>query len=245
MKASFLIHAELRLFKHRVKSAREIIARALAIKGAVPYVATSGGKDSTVVLDLVRKQGARTVAIWADDEWHLPETLEYISGLENCIHIASEINPTEWFTTWRDRDELPEGTEWVDAAERGLQTYAQRNAYNVAFIGLRQGENAHRRLFLRTYGPLFFAKKDTCWQCNPIHNWSVMDVWAYIASRKLEYNRAYDRLSEIGVPLERQRIGPLAHRDVVGFGQLAILKRGWPELFNRFAAEFPEARGYV
>ena len=52
-------------------------------------------------------------------------------------------------------------------------------------------------------------------------------------------------MSEIGVPLEQQRIGPLAVDSVLGYGQLAILKRGWPDVFNRYAARHPEARNYV
>ena len=83
------------------------------------------------------------------------------------------------------------------------------------------------------------------WQCNPIAHWTVMDVWAYIHIHAIAYNKAYDILTALRVPLDEQRIGALAQRTVLGYGQLEILKRGWPDLFNRFAARFPEARAYV
>ena len=70
-------------------------------------------------------------------------------------------------------------------------------------------------------------------------------MWAYIVSTDLDYNKAYDRLEQLGVDPEHQRIGPLATKSVLRYGQLAILKRGWPDLFNRFAAAHPEALNYV
>ena len=83
------------------------------------------------------------------------------------------------------------------------------------------------------------------WHCNPIHDWTWRDVWAYIVSQGLGYNRAYDRLEEMGIEPERQRIGPLAVERALGYGQVAILKRGWPELYNRFVAAHPEASQYT
>ncbi len=73
----------------------------------------------------------------------------------------------------------------------------------------------------------------------------MRDVWAYIVSNNVSYNAAYDRLAEIGVPLAQQRIGPLAVERVLGYGQIALLKRGWPELWNRYAERYPEVRAYV
>jgi 3'-phosphoadenosine 5'-phosphosulfate sulfotransferase (PAPS reductase)/FAD synthetase len=99
-------------------------------------------------------------------------------------------------------------------------------------------------MHLRTLGPLFFAQSDQFWHCNPIHQWSWKDVWAYIYSNEVDYNRAYDRLDEIGVEPEHQRIGPLAVERVLSFGQLVILKRGWPDLYNKFCDKYPEARLY-
>jgi len=100
-------------------------------------------------------------------------------------------------------------------------------------------------MHLRKFGPLYFAKKHDIWQCNPIHNWTWRDVWAYTLSEDLLYNRAYDKLEEMGIEPLYQRIGPLAVEAVLGYGQIAILKRGWPELFDRFAAKYPEARSYT
>lgn len=229
-----LLHARTKIFHIRLESARIIVEKALDLD-LRPYVSFSGGKDSTVVFNLVLEQKPDIVGVWSDDEWFLPETLEYVRRMQalcNIHQIRTQTRHAEWFAS---------AGEWLD-----LPHYAKKQLRcNLTFLGLRQEENSQRKLHLRKFGPLFFAENDDCWHCNPIHNWSVMDVWAFIYSNGLDYNRAYDRLTEIGIPLERQRIGPLAVERVLGYGQLAILKRGWPDLFNRFAEKYPEARGYT
>lgn len=229
-KLAAILHAKTRQFAYRVKQARRIIEQAWR---ACPtwYVALSGGKDSTAVFDLA----GDVPAVFSDDEWWLPETEQYIKRLQaagrDVRWVRTNAHHAEWFET---------SGEWD-----GIPHYAREQGWNGVFLGLREDESSARRVHLRMQGPLFFAKSDGAWHCNPIAKWSVMDVWAYIVSRNLDYNRAYDRLSEIGVPLARQRIGPLAVERALGYGMIAILKRGWPDLYNRFVEKYPEARAYV
>jgi len=228
------LHARTRLFSLRVKQANELIASALA-KDAIPHVALSGGKDSTIVFEMVEKQYPGIAAVWSDDEWWLPETLEYIQRLQMRGDDVRQIRTNDEHADWFK----------VSGDFNGIQDYARQQGWGLTFLGLRQEESTIRKIHLRKYGALFLAKSDGLWHCNPIHNWTWRDVWAYIVSRELDYNKAYDKLEQLGVQPERQRLGPLAVERVLGYGQLAILKQGWPELFNRFAAEFPEARSYI
>jgi 3'-phosphoadenosine 5'-phosphosulfate sulfotransferase (PAPS reductase)/FAD synthetase len=239
------LRARTRIYQGRLANARRIVARAITTSQS-GYIALSGGKDSTVVMDLVHSQAPDVPCVFSDDEWNFPETLDYI-GRMRCARIAATIKHAEWFTSWANgADDIPEGTIWVDAPKNnGLQTYAKEKGYDLVYLGLRQEENNIRRMHLRVNGPLFLAQKDQTWHCNPIHDWIWQDVWAYIVSNNLDYNRAYDRLEEMGVEPQYQRIGPFAVERVLGYGQMAILKRGWPELFNYFAAEHPKAREYV
>lgn len=228
------LHAQLGAFHHTVNAAHVCVERALS-QGGTWYVALSGGKDSTCVLALVRAIDPACPAIYFDDEWELPETTAYLHDVPNLMRIKTRTKHCDWFTGNKDMIDAPvSGAAW--AAEHG---------YTGCFLGLRMDENTHRRLYLKKHGTCHFAYGVGVWQCNPIANWSVRDVWAYIHANGLLYNRAYDQLVRIGVPLEAQRIGPFANARALGYGQLAILRRGWPDLYNAFAAAHPEARGDV
>jgi 3'-phosphoadenosine 5'-phosphosulfate sulfotransferase (PAPS reductase)/FAD synthetase len=226
-----LLYARLPEHRYRVAQAERIVHEALE-RMHVPYVAYSAGKDSEVVNDIVRRAAPDTIAIYGDDEWKLPETEARIARMPNLRCIPMRVQHAEWFTAHEDLD-APAPT-W--AAELG---------YDGCFLGLRADENVRRRLLIRTRGATFYNERRRIWTCCPIAAWSVRDVWSYILSRGILYNAAYDVLDRLGIPLAQQRIGPFAVERVLGRGQLAILKRGWPELFNRFIARYPEARSYV
>jgi len=229
-----LLHARTKPYRYKVESAQRIIAKALDVSDS-PYVALSGGKDSTVVFDLVACQYRVVPAIWSDDEYYLPETGQYIKRLQGRWHDVRQIRTNckhaEFFETRGDFD--------------SLQDYAKQQNFSLCFLGLRQEENSVRRTHLRKNGPLFFAKSEKMWHCNPIHDWTARDVWAYIDSNAVDYNHAYDKLCEIGIDIEYQRIGPLAVERVLGYGQIAILKKCWPDVYHKFLEKHPEAANYV
>lgn len=229
-----ILHAKTSSYRRKLRSARGIVHQAVSL-GEPSYVALSGGKDSTVVYNLARECWPEIPAVWSDDEWWLPETLEYIHRLQaaglDVRQIRTNARHTDWFTIQGDFDGIPD--------------YAHRQGWRLCYLGLRQEESSARQVHLRRFGALFFAQVDQTWHCNPIHDWSWRDVWGYIVSEGLDYNRAYDRLEEIGVEPEYQRIGPLAVERALSYGQLMILKRGWPELYNQFVAKYPEARQYT
>lgn len=233
LKEIALLHASTREYKNKLRQAREIVKQAHdhPLQG---YVALSGGKDSTVVYALARELEPNIPAVWSDDEWWLPETMEYIQRLQSigldARQIRTNAKHTDWFTIQGDYNGIPD--------------YARQQGWELCYLGLRQEESSARRVHLRTMGPLFLAKSDDFWHCNPIHNWTWRDVWAFIYSMGVDYNHAYDRLEQLGIEPQNQRIGPLAVERVLGFGQLAILKRGWPDLYNRFCARYPAARSY-
>lgn len=245
-KLLFELHAKTPRFRRMVRTAQETITDALTHMRHA-YIAFSGGKDSSALLHLVRALAPAIPAVWSDDEWNLPETLTLIEQIPNLHRIAARVQHAEWFKSWdTDTPDLPAGTIWVDApANDGLQTFAKQQGYDGALIGLRADENSRRRQHLKRYGTLHYTDKHGVWQCNPLAWWSDMDVWAYIHVNAVPYSAAYDKLAALGVPMARWRTGPLAQGRVLGYGQLAILKRGWPDLYNRFVARYPEASTYV
>jgi len=243
LRERFELYGRLDQHRRRVKQARDIVARALDTCGNW-YVAFSGGKDSTCVLTLVREQAPRTVAACSVPEFTLPETAAYLENVPNLERVASgSDHETGWAVNWAGPEDVPAHIRWIGARGSTLPNYGL--ALSNVFLGLREEESSARSAHLRSQGVLFFSKKGQGWHCSPLAKWTVEDVWAYILGEGLDYNHAYDRMSEIGVPLEQQRIGPFAVDRVLGYGPLAILKRGWPDVFNAYAALYPEARQFV
>lgn len=232
-RAGYLAHAHSSAFVRKLAHSEHVVSEWLSLC-TWPYISYSAGKDSQVVMDLVRRQRPSVPAIYHDDEWELPETTEIVTATPHLTRIATRVRHSEWFV-------VNEGSE----ESGGTGDWAARRGYDGAAIGLRADESRDRKVHIRAYGELFRAERRRVCQCYPLAWWTTRDVWAYILSREIPYNRAYDRLAEIGVDPQRRRIGPLAVSGAMERGQMAILKRGWPELYERFAERYPEAKGYV
>ena len=247
-RAACLAHATTPAFVRRVAEASAVIA-AMRAAGRRPYVAVSGGKDSAVALHLVRAQVPEAPAVHSDDEWLLPETEAYLATIPGLVRLARRRQHADWFTAWAAGRPavLPPGTEWIERLEHdsAMGTWARAHGCDTAVIGLRAEEAGHRRVHL-AQGPLCrWVAARGMWHAYPLAWWRTRDVWAYLLSRGVPYNAAYDRMRALGWAERDQRIGPFAVEAVVAQGQLARLREGWPAVFAAFAARYPEARGYA
>lgn len=245
------LHAQLKCHKVAIEKARRIIAAALAAHS--PWaISFSGGKDSTVLLHLVREQVPGTMAVFVDSGAEYPETLEFVALIPNIITIHPAMGILDMYreTGMFGAKAKTPGTHWKSGTitetmiRAPLEWGAEMYGYIGNFTGLRAEESAGRAA-LSGAKRRVWRQASGLWRCEPLMHFAVADVWAYIATHGLIYNAIYDRLQELGVPRERQRVASYAGGSVIGRGRWAVLKRGWPDLFNRFAAEFPEARCYT
>lgn len=240
-----LLRAKTPDYRCAVKRAGQLIHEALE-HSETWYIALSGGKDSTVVLDLVRAAAPDVPAVISIHKWRLPETTDYLKRIADLHYVASgSDHATGWALNWNSKEEAEREFPGIPWFERDADRQSFGRGEGGCFLGLRKDENSYRRMNLGSLGALHRSALHAKWLCSPIADWSTLDVWAYIHSCDLDYNRAYDVMERIGVPLERQRVGPLAVERALGYGQLAILKRGWPGLWNEYAAAHPKARAYA
>lgn len=56
------------------------------------YVSFSGGKDSTVLLDLVRKDFPNIPAVFVDTGLEYPEIRDFVRGFENVVWLKPKMN---------------------------------------------------------------------------------------------------------------------------------------------------------
>lgn len=244
-RAGYLAHARTPGFCRRVERALGVVEDWLT-RARRPYVAFSGGKDSSAVLHLVRSLAPDVPAVHSRADWELPETRQLLAATPGLVEIAGVNRHAEWYTAWEDSEAIPPGVVRVEVEGNSVSnSWARANGYDGAAIGLREQENNYRRVHLRSRGEVAWVESRAAWHCYPVARWATRDVWAYLLSQGVPYNRAYDRLSELGVPPDAQRVGPFANQRAMTYGQLALLKQGWPDLFEAFARAHPEARRYA
>lgn len=242
------LHALLRAHQCAEERARQIISQALQ-KAKHPYIAFSTGKDSVVLADLVWEQDRNVPAVYFDADCAFPESkallTRYVGAGKPILHW-----PCEPFFETLHRVGGPSSARCEvetmrSTVYRPIKSLLKEYDFDGAFIGLRAEESKQRRDLLSRRGQLFWQKRDALWECLPIGHFTYMDVWASIVAHNLDYCAVYDKLMELGVLPEDCRLSYWAGETKQRWGRWAILKRGWPELFNRFAAEFPEVRNYI
>jgi phosphoadenosine phosphosulfate reductase len=230
-KAGFMAHAQTDGFQRKVDHALDIIRLA-----PPPYVAFSGGKDSLVALALARQIYKYPTAMWCDDELEYPEQETYIPDV--CAHMGVDLvvmqggsTHADWFRPWTDTPFWRQPSPYMIWDDRHPSWWAMEHGYEATILGLRRDESIKRRLYLSKKHEVYQVKTGMV-MCHPIAGWTLNDIWAAIVAWNLTYNPVYDRLTEIGVPLSKQRVGPLP------LSNAGHLREGWPEMYSRLVARY-------
>ena len=179
----------------KINSANELIKKSLEISEN-PKIAFSGGKDSLVVLDLVRKFN-NINAVFCNTKVEYKETIQFVNTIEN----VTELTPIKGFWTCAKEYGLP--TRKSEAKRHGnycclflkekpATEYYKKENVDLIFTGLTSSESRNRMMLFKRMGPYYFAKTEKLYKCHPIYDWSESDVWNYIKLKKLPYNSIYD-----------------------------------------------------
>lgn len=183
------------------------------------YLAYSGGKDSTVLLDLARRSGVKFDAHYNLTTVDPPELVYFIRTQPDVVV------------------ESPEKTMWDLIVEKRMPpTQLVRYCCEV----LKEGGGVDRRVLtgVRAAESSKRKKRQQVERCmrngnktyvHPIFYWSDADVWEYIRSRNLPYCSLYDegfkRLGCICCPMGREK------------GQLRDAER-WPKFKAQYIRTF-------
>ena len=181
----------------KVNKAIEIIQKYKPPEGY--HVAFSGGKDSVVVYDLVKKTRVKHKAYFCVTTVDPPELLKFIK--QNYPEVIWLRPKKSMYKLIQDRG-LPIRSRPGKQGRfccKELKEYAGDNQTIVT--GIRWAESNSRKC-------REFYEKDTRknkWYVNPIIDWQEWEVWEYIEKNKLPvcelYDQGFNRIGCIGCPM--------------------------------------------
>jgi phosphoadenosine phosphosulfate reductase len=153
-------------------------------------VAASFGKDSIVLLHMLREIRPDLDVVYLNTGYDFPETVEFIQKLERqwklrLIEFSPRISVEEQERTlgadlFNTDPGRCCGIRKVEPMARALRNY------DAWITGLRRDETEHRKNIR------VVEVADTLVKVNPLAAWTAEDIWKYIRSNNVPYNPLYD-----------------------------------------------------
>lgn len=164
------------------------------------YVSFSGGKDSPVTSSLVmRALGTEEILhIYGNTTLEFPSTLEYIKLFRKEHRktplITAENKDKDFYSLCEQLGPTSRVMRWcctifkTGAIQRKIHSMFKRNKRVLTFYGIRRSESNTRNKYDRESDGAKIAVQKTV---SPIIDWYDFDIWLYLLSNKISFNKAY------------------------------------------------------
>lgn len=240
--------ASTRAFARRVEAARDILRRGATLGPCA--VCVSWGKDSLALAHLALDTLGAKVPLFHMAGTPMPGYEESVAYFHEraTVHTLPAPKTLDETIAWCQSVGLPhertqsEQKRVVQAIKRDRGTeWAMDHGIAVQVLGMRIDEGGPRARLLRKRGPTY-QTGDGLWKCNPLAWWSSKDVWAYIASHRIPYNRRIYDAETHGQTRETIRNTSWLSTDGAEDGRIAWLAFHFPEEYALLAGHFPQVR---
>lgn len=164
------------------------------------FVSFSGGKDSTVVHDLVIKalSNPNIIHIFGDTTLEFPITMDYIRRFKkDNNHIAMLVaknKDNKFMDICKIAGPPSRVMRWcctffkTGAISKKINSVFKNKKKLLTFYGIRRSESTSRSKYDRESESPKIAKQKVA---SPIIDWNDFDIWLYILSTKIDFNDAY------------------------------------------------------
>jgi 3'-phosphoadenosine 5'-phosphosulfate sulfotransferase (PAPS reductase)/FAD synthetase len=221
---SFQLWAGTQGYAERIGEAEAAVEEALH-SFCRPYIAFSGGKDSSVMTHMVlRSSPEATVFHWDYGPYYIPRWLRD-EFLNNARALGARNIRVE--TSGLYLKEKRDARNVIGRILIGKLGPQMRKEYDSCFLGLRAEEGVKRRV--RTKNPY----EDDLGITNifPVRGLTWRDVWAYLVSRGLPYASIYDRYGPV-IGWDKVRLVTFFDREFEHFGSPILDGVLMPEFKN-------------
>jgi 3'-phosphoadenosine 5'-phosphosulfate sulfotransferase (PAPS reductase)/FAD synthetase len=237
------------------------------------FLSWSGGKDSTVVVDLARQVDPHVPVVFFDSGLQFPETIRYLEDLAerwrlNYQVIAADPDLLTVLIAGGGFDHQAVdrrlGGHLADIMITGPAAEAHCRHGPGSLWGVRAEESHGRKMLYRRalgaetaaqqqrsreavraeYGGVV-SRADGTITYGPIWDWQRSHVFGYLAGRGIEPNPLYRKLAELGVPEQQIRVDSIIDASKLSNGHIAWLQKGWPDLFDRLSRALPRLHEWV
>lgn len=183
------------VYKRRVARAREWIRRALELCHS-PYVAWSvGGKDSSVMLDLVLEQSPieARVLVSGETRYLFPEFNGIIEWWQRKHGNKLMVSLIETDRVWSSNMAFDEQRK---AGRNDIMNLLPTEAHDLVFLGLRDKESnrrelANKRGIIRRYAQSRKKNIRGTYVCVPIAKLTTRDIAAYTVTNQIPVFNVY------------------------------------------------------
>ena len=219
-------------------------------------ISFSGGKDSTVTADLVVKalSDPSIVHIFGDTTLEFPTTIEYAERFRAdhpmAIFQIAHNDEQEFMDVCEDIGPPARMMRWCCSMfKTGPITRILNNMYFneqiLTFYGIRKSESVNRSKYNRIENDASSVKINKQTVASPIFFWKDIDIWLYILSEGIDFNKAYrygyERVGCWCCPNNNQRDLFLSRI------YMPVRSKQWREFLIRFAKKIgkPDPEEYV
>jgi len=176
--------------EEKIEESKKLLKAAIEKFRPKIAVAWTGGKDSTVILGLIREiyGDVPIPVIFVDTTVEFKETYEFIENLRKAWNLNLIIAKNEKALRTIKIAEDKEKCCHLLKTE-ALSICIRESAFKALITGIRWDEQEARS------GEKYISerKNPPHFRIHPILHWTERDVWDYIKSRGIPYNPLYDR----------------------------------------------------